>query len=97
MKTPTKATPSTPAPDAIGYRANLIWEKEGQPHGRDTEFWLRAEKELQAEMQSDPPALAQPGLPPVKPKARLATARSAAGASPASKTMKPASASRRSL
>ena len=97
-------TEPTTAPDAIRHRAYLIWEQEGRPDGRDTEFWLRAEKELRAEMQSDPPtpsgsqateaapALTQPALPPVKPKATLATARSAVAASPPPKARKLASA-----
>ncbi len=29
-------------------RAYAIWESEGCPHGRDTEHWLRAERELAA-------------------------------------------------
>ena len=35
--------------DAIRERAYLIWEREGRPHGRDFEHWVRAEVELIAE------------------------------------------------
>lgn len=102
-------TEPTLPPEAIRYRAYLLWEKEGRPDGRDTDFWFRAEKELLAETPADsaaPSGLeaagvtsaeAQPALPPLKPKATLATARSAAGASSAPKARKPASTSRCSL
>lgn len=58
---PVEASPDLPKPtpgkaqigelsrDEIGQRAHALWQREGQPHGRDVEFWLRAEKELQRE------------------------------------------------
>lgn len=33
----------------IRTRSYLLWETEGRPQGRDLEFWLRAEAELEAE------------------------------------------------
>jgi hypothetical protein len=37
-----------PTNEEIAVRAYLIWEKNGKPHGRDREYWLQAEAELQA-------------------------------------------------
>jgi hypothetical protein len=31
----------------IRARAHELWEQHGRPHGRDEEFWLCAERELQ--------------------------------------------------
>jgi hypothetical protein len=39
--------------DAIRERAYLIWEREGRPHGRDFEHWVRAQVELLAEATGD--------------------------------------------
>jgi hypothetical protein len=38
-----------PAEEKIRKRAREIWEENGRPTGRDEEFWLQAERELQAE------------------------------------------------
>jgi hypothetical protein len=38
--------PPGPALEVIARLAELMWEKEGCPEGRDIEFWLRAEAEL---------------------------------------------------
>jgi hypothetical protein len=35
--------------DKIAERAHSIWQREGQPGGRDQEFWFRAEAELKSE------------------------------------------------
>jgi hypothetical protein len=43
MKT-TRTTAATP--EEIAARARTNWEQAGQPGGRDTEFWLQAEREL---------------------------------------------------
>jgi hypothetical protein len=32
--------------EAIRTRAHELWEQHGRPSGRDEEFWLRAEAEL---------------------------------------------------
>jgi hypothetical protein len=36
-----------PAEEKIRKRAREIWEDNGRPTGRDEEFWLQAERELQ--------------------------------------------------
>src|ERR1700687_4216320 len=36
-----------PAEEMIRKRAREIWEDNGRPTGRDEEFWLQAERELQ--------------------------------------------------
>lgn len=33
--------------EAIRSRAHEIWEEHGRPVGRDEEFWLQAEREVQ--------------------------------------------------
>jgi hypothetical protein len=38
--------------EAIRKRAYLIWEREGRPHGRDYDHWVRAQVELVAEAAS---------------------------------------------
>jgi hypothetical protein len=35
-----------PTNEDIAYCAYLIWEREGQPAGRDKEHWLQAETQL---------------------------------------------------
>ena len=45
--------------DAIRERAYLIWEREGRPHGRDLEHWVRAEVELIAEVSNANNAVAK--------------------------------------
>lgn len=65
------AKPNIPH-SAIAERAFLLWEQTGRPHGRDLEFWLRAEYSLTIEHARDaterdmPPAEDVPGrqLPP---------------------------------
>jgi hypothetical protein len=47
MKEPTK--------EQITNRAYELWEQAGQPEGRDEEFYLQAEKELQEELKLEPP------------------------------------------
>ncbi|TRZ94462.1 DUF2934 domain-containing protein [bacterium] len=32
--------------EEVQKKAYLIWEKDGQPHGKDWDIWLRAEKEV---------------------------------------------------
>ena len=69
--------------DAIRERAYLIWEREGRPHGRDFEHWVRAQVELIAETTSA--ATASPSPPsgnaaPSRP--RPSSSRSAAPPKP---------------
>jgi len=33
-------------PEEVQKKAYSIWEKEGQPQGKDWDIWLRAEKEV---------------------------------------------------
>ena len=37
-----------PTHDEISAKAKELWEKAGEPQGRDEEFWLRAELMLEA-------------------------------------------------
>jgi hypothetical protein len=64
MKT-TRAT--TPTHEEIAARARTIWEQAGQPDGRDTEFWLQAERELNDTIAQAPgigaAAAKSPGVP----------------------------------
>lgn len=67
--------------DAIRERAYHIWEREGRPHGRDFEHWVRAQVELIAETTvkttaSPPSGTAAPSRP------RPSSARSAAPPKP---------------
>jgi hypothetical protein len=39
--------------DAVRERAYQIWEREGRPHGRDFEHWVRAQVELTVEARSN--------------------------------------------
>jgi hypothetical protein len=41
------ASVSAPTHDEISARARQLWDNAGQPAGRDEEFWLQAERELQ--------------------------------------------------
>jgi hypothetical protein len=38
--------------EQIRRRAHELWEQSGRPEGRETEFWLQAEREL-AEDRTD--------------------------------------------
>ncbi len=38
--------------ERIKHRARELWELAGYPDGRDDEFWLQAEKEMQGEADS---------------------------------------------
>jgi len=49
-KNPAEASPvntrTVPLHDEIARRAREIWQANGQPTGRDEEFWLKAELEV---------------------------------------------------
>ena len=49
--TPQQTT--LPTPEEIAACAYAIWEREGQPHGRDVEHWLQAEAQLKIDRQED--------------------------------------------
>jgi hypothetical protein len=59
MKTPIEQKPAL-SRDEIAALAWQLWEKEGSQHGRDQEYWYRAEKQLLAAREipraSDPAA-----------------------------------------
>lgn len=38
--------------ETIAARAYNLWEKDGRPNGRDTEYWFQAENQLKQESQS---------------------------------------------
>lgn len=38
--------------EAIAALAYTLWEKDGRPNGRDTEYWFQAESQLKQETQS---------------------------------------------
>jgi hypothetical protein len=44
----------TPSRDEIANLAWQLWEKEGSQHGRDQEYWFRAEQQLLAAKQPQP-------------------------------------------
>jgi hypothetical protein len=44
-----------PTEEKIRKRAREIWEDNGRPTGRDEEFWLQAERELQEEELKETP------------------------------------------
>ena len=50
---------------AIREKAYLLWEEDGRPSGRDTEFWMRAKVAVSEKAQMDklvepPPKAAKP-------------------------------------
>jgi Protein of unknown function (DUF2934) len=82
--------------DAIRERAYHIWEREGRPHGRDFEHWVRAQIELIAETTSTTTASPPSGNSSVS-RPRPSSARNAAPPKPSravsarnSRTKKPA-------
>ena len=48
---------NSPTHDIIAHRAHQLWQKIGQPEGRDEETWLIAERQLTAEAQEPEPEL----------------------------------------
>ena len=48
MNEQSTVQPSKPSDEQIAQRAYCIWAQEGFIHGRDVEYWLRAEAELVA-------------------------------------------------
>ena len=69
--------------DAVRKRAYDIWEREGRPHGRDFEHWVRAQVELTAEViPAADIRLAAPPRPSAKTAKAAAPKRSRAAARP---------------
>jgi hypothetical protein len=52
MKTPIEQQPAL-SRDEIATLAWQLWEKEGSQHGRDQEYWFRAEQQLLAARQRE--------------------------------------------
>lgn len=44
---------NSPSAQEIANCAYAMWEKEGRPHGRDLEHWLRAKAQLEGDRQQD--------------------------------------------
>lgn len=60
----------TPEHAQIAARARQLWQINGSPAGRDTEFWLEAESELAKEQQQ----IDEQTVSPTKKTARKARA-----------------------
>lgn len=69
--------------NAIAEAAFYLWLDEGQPHGRDQEFWLRAEQTLNAAIAKPRTrrAPAKKAAAPKKATAKTATKKPAVKAS----------------
>ena len=51
--------------EKVRDRAYQLWDRAGQPEGRDQEFWFDAERELAEEDEVDTSAVnSEVGLPP---------------------------------
>jgi hypothetical protein len=59
MKTPIEQKPAL-GRDEIATLAWQLWEKEGSQHGRDQEYWYRAEQQLLAAKQQQIPRASDP-------------------------------------
>lgn len=57
----------TPHEDDIRDRAYAFWIEAGSPHGRDEEFWHRAERELSEQADLDSSEAASEVTQPVPP------------------------------
>ena len=44
---------NSPSKEEVAQRAQEIWHQSGSPSGRDTEFWLEAERQLTASKADD--------------------------------------------
>lgn len=54
--------------EKIRDRAYQLWDRAGQPEGRDQEFWFDAERELAEEDEVDTSKInSEVGLPPTMP------------------------------
>jgi hypothetical protein len=52
-------TQRQPTQEEISARAHRYYQEAGAPNGRDDEFWLRAERDLQDELNSETEASPQ--------------------------------------
>ena len=53
----------------IAQRAYAIWEREGRPHGRDYDHWLKAEREIETDQPTAPNRQPSEGATTVRRKA----------------------------
>lgn len=44
----------------VRERAYALWERDGKPHGRSVDYWLKAERELMPEPLSKGPQARKP-------------------------------------
>jgi hypothetical protein len=82
MKNPSIAESAQLDPKAIGQLAFQLWDKAGRPSGKDLDFWLEAERQLQAAAQPVPVIPMKMPVSPAKeavaakpPKAKLTPSR----------------------
>jgi hypothetical protein len=79
-----QAAPRAGEDDRVRKRAYELWEKEGQPHGKDQAHWYKAEQEIKgghgrgveeaiAEKSATPPAAEKAASKPRTRKAASAT------------------------
>jgi hypothetical protein len=67
--------------DMVRERAHLIWEREGRPHGRESEHWAQAEHEIDNEAAARREATrlhVTPADDPTRPAAKAARQESTA-------------------
>lgn len=76
--------------ERIRERAYQLWEAEGCEHGRDMEYWFRAEAQVSAEQSSPAHVQAQPQPAPEAKKTARAKAASNGSETAMSTTSKPA-------
>lgn len=50
----------SPTEHDIALRAHQLWEEAGKPPGRELEFWLQAEQELQGAAERGEPEKGSP-------------------------------------
>jgi hypothetical protein len=66
---PLEMTPEREA--RIRERAYYLWEEDGRPEGRDTEFWERARELIGMEENADAPLLPNPATHPTRADNRI--------------------------
>ena len=78
--------------EAIRERAYHIWLREGCPHGRDHEHWVKAQVELEAEARGNgaAPPLKKAAAPRKTPAAKAPAAKKPAAAKAKAAPRKPA-------
>jgi Protein of unknown function (DUF2934) len=84
----TQAQPA--GDDAIREQAYYLWEKDGRPHGRETEYWMRAvvvaSEKSQMDTLTQPPPKKLVPKEKIKPVAKLGAAASKTKSVPSKST-----------